>query len=39
LHVGDLRVFYDVEDNLVYVMRILAKEDIEDYLKEMGYEG
>ena len=39
LRVDEFRVFYDVEDDLVYVLRVLAKSDVDEYLKEMGYEA
>lgn len=39
LRVGDCRVFFDVESDRVYVLRILAKTDVDEYLKEMGYEA
>ncbi|MFI5382471.1 MAG: type II toxin-antitoxin system RelE/ParE family toxin [Tepidisphaerales bacterium] len=39
LRVGEFRVFYDVEGDGVYVLRVLAKSDVDDYLKEMGYEA
>jgi mRNA interferase RelE/StbE len=38
LRVGEFRVFYDVIDESVYILRILAKADVDEYLKEMGYE-
>ena len=31
-------MFYDVTDTAVYVMRVLAKAAVAEYLKEMGYE-
>jgi mRNA-degrading endonuclease RelE of RelBE toxin-antitoxin system len=39
LRVGDCRVFFDVDSDRVYVPRILAKADVDEYLKEMGYEA
>jgi mRNA interferase RelE/StbE len=39
LRVDELRVFYDVEGDVVYVLRILAKSDVNEYLKEMGHEA
>ena len=39
LRVDEFRVFYDVEGDLVYVLRVLAKSDVDGYLKEMGYEA
>jgi mRNA interferase RelE/StbE len=39
LRIDELRVFYDVEGEVVYVLRILAKSDVDEYLKEMGYEA
>ena len=36
LRVGEFRVFYDVQEMSVYVLRILAKPDVERYLKELG---
>lgn len=38
LRVGKIRVFYDVTGNGVYILRILAKADVDEYLKEMGHE-
>jgi mRNA interferase RelE/StbE len=38
LRVGELRVFYDVIQSEVYVMRVLTKAAVADYLLEMGYE-
>jgi len=38
LRVGMVRVFYRVDADRVYIMRILAKNDVNDYLKEIGYE-
>jgi mRNA-degrading endonuclease RelE of RelBE toxin-antitoxin system len=38
LRVNGFRVFYDVHGQEVYVLRVLAKEDVEQYLKEMGHE-
>ena len=35
---SDCRAFYDVQADEVYVLRILSKEDVDAYLKEMGYE-
>src|SRR3954463_14431963 len=39
LRVGEMRVFYDVEDDEVYVLRILPKSESDQYLKEMGHEA
>jgi mRNA interferase RelE/StbE len=39
LRVGDCRVFYDVDAHVVYVLRVLAKDVVDDYLREMGHEG
>jgi mRNA interferase RelE/StbE len=41
LRVGDFRVFYDVleADARVYVFRVMAKSETEQYLREMGYES
>ena len=39
LRVDEFRVFYDVEGDIVYVLRVLAKSDVDEYLKEMGYEA
>lgn len=39
LRVGDSRVFYDVSGDQVYVLRVLAKSDVDEYLKEMGHEA
>lgn len=39
LRVDQCRVFYDVIDDAVYVLRILAKQDVDEYLREMGYEA
>lgn len=38
LRVGEFRVFYDVVGSHVYVLRILSKASVAEYLKEMGYE-
>ena len=38
LRVGEFRVFYDVHAPEVYVLRVLSKADVADYLKEIGYE-
>jgi mRNA-degrading endonuclease RelE of RelBE toxin-antitoxin system len=38
LRVGDFRVFYDVDGDEVYVMRVLSKPEVQEYLQEMGYE-
>jgi mRNA-degrading endonuclease RelE of RelBE toxin-antitoxin system len=38
LRVGEFRVFYDVSGEEVYVMRVLAKSAVAEYLREMGYE-
>jgi mRNA-degrading endonuclease RelE of RelBE toxin-antitoxin system len=41
LRVGENRVFYDVSEaeESVRVLRVLSKADVDDYLKEMGYEA
>jgi mRNA-degrading endonuclease RelE of RelBE toxin-antitoxin system len=39
LRVDDLRVFYDVDGEDVYVLRILAKDQTDEYLREMGHEA
>ena len=39
LRVGEFRVFYDVTEDEVYVMRVLDKAAVAEYLKEMGYEA
>jgi mRNA-degrading endonuclease RelE of RelBE toxin-antitoxin system len=36
LRVGDVRVFYDVSDDAVQVLAILAKSDAEKWLQEAG---
>jgi mRNA-degrading endonuclease RelE of RelBE toxin-antitoxin system len=36
LGVGDVRVFYDVSDDAVQVLAILAKSDAEKWLQEAG---
>jgi mRNA interferase RelE/StbE len=36
LRVGEFRVFYDVQETNVYILRILSKSDVEEYLKELG---
>jgi len=36
LRVGDVRVFYDVLDDAVQVLAILAKSDAEKWLQEAG---
>jgi mRNA-degrading endonuclease RelE of RelBE toxin-antitoxin system len=38
LRVGSFRVFYDVTDTEVYVMRVLSKAAVAEYLTEMAYE-
>jgi mRNA-degrading endonuclease RelE of RelBE toxin-antitoxin system len=38
LRVAEFRVFYDVVETEVYVLRVLAKSAVTDYLREMGYE-
>jgi mRNA-degrading endonuclease RelE of RelBE toxin-antitoxin system len=38
LRVDEFRVFYDVRETTVYVMRVLPKSAVADYLKELGYE-
>jgi mRNA interferase RelE/StbE len=38
LRVDEFRVFYDVQADEVYVLRILSKKMVNHYLKEMGYE-
>jgi mRNA-degrading endonuclease RelE of RelBE toxin-antitoxin system len=38
LRVNGFRVFYDVEDEQVRVLRVLPKEAVQEYLEEMGYE-
>jgi len=39
LRVGEFRVFYDVAPNEVYVLRILPKSTVEEYLKELSNDG
>jgi mRNA interferase RelE/StbE len=39
LRIGEIRVFYDVDGTNVTIMRVLAKADVDKYLKEMGYEA
>jgi mRNA-degrading endonuclease RelE of RelBE toxin-antitoxin system len=39
LCVGEFRVFYDVQEQEVYVLRILPKPEADQYLKEMGHEA
>ena len=41
VRVGTFRVFYDVdlEGREVYVLRVLTKADVAEYLREMGYEA
>ncbi len=36
LRVDDVRVFYDVAENAVQVLAIVAKEDAEEWLQEAG---
>jgi mRNA-degrading endonuclease RelE of RelBE toxin-antitoxin system len=36
LRVGDVRVFYDVSDDAVQVLAILAKSDAEKWLQKAG---
>jgi mRNA-degrading endonuclease RelE of RelBE toxin-antitoxin system len=36
LRVGDVRVFYDVSDEAVQVLAILAKSDAEEWLQKAG---
>ena len=38
LRVGEFRVFYDVIDDEVRVLRVLPKATVAAYLKEVGYE-
>jgi mRNA interferase RelE/StbE len=38
LRVDEFRVFYNVEESLVHVLRVLKKADVNQYLKEIGYE-
>ena len=38
LRVGEMRVFYDVEAQEVYILRVLPKAESDQYLKEMGHE-
>jgi mRNA-degrading endonuclease RelE of RelBE toxin-antitoxin system len=38
LRVGEVRVFYDVSGDEVYVLRVLPKSEADQYLREMGYE-
>jgi mRNA-degrading endonuclease RelE of RelBE toxin-antitoxin system len=38
LRVGDVRVMYDVVGSEVYVLRVLSKAAVAEYLREMGYE-
>ena len=38
LRVGDFRVLYDVIGDEVLVLRVLAKSDVAEYLREMGRE-
>jgi|GEM_PF-4718804 len=33
-----MRVFYDVDGDAVYILRILAKTEVDAYLKDKGYE-
>ena len=37
LRVNGFRVFYDVYERTVYVLRVLPKGAVQGYLKEMGY--
>jgi addiction module RelE/StbE family toxin len=39
LRIDDYRVFYDVVEDDVQVMRVIAKEFADAYLREMGYEA
>ena len=39
LRIGEIRVFYDVYEDEVYVLRILPKDESDQYLKEMGHES
>ena len=39
LRVDEVRVFYDVHDDEVYVLRVLRKEESDQYLKEIGHES
>ena len=36
LRVGDVRVFYDVEEAEVHILAIVEKEEAEDWLREAG---
>jgi len=38
LRVGEFRVLYDVFDDQVLILRVLAKADVDEYLREMGHE-
>ena len=38
LRVGEFRVLYDVFDDKVLILRVLAKADVDEYLREMGHE-
>ena len=38
LRVGDVRVMYDVIGSDVYVLRVLSKAAVGEYLREMGHE-
>jgi len=39
LRVGSTRVFYRVDADRVFVMRIVSKDKVNDYLREIGYEA
>jgi mRNA interferase RelE/StbE len=39
LRIGEVRVFYDADEERVYVLRILPKSDSDQYLREMGHEA
>ena len=39
LRVEEFRVFYDVHTHEVYVLRVLSKPMVDQYLKGMGYES
>ena len=36
LRVGDIRVFYDVDDGEVRVLAIVAKDEIQEWLRRVG---
>jgi mRNA interferase RelE/StbE len=36
LRVGEVRVFYDVSDDIVEILAIMSKSEVETWLKQLG---